>query len=418
MSDLSFSIEFDHVTKYFILEHSRPKSFVEALGGMFQQRVKQQEKFWLLRDVSFGIEKGETVGIIGSNGVGKSTLLKLAAHIVQPTFGKVNISGRVGALLELGAGFHPDLTGRENVYLNGSILGLSRSYVTRQFDNILAFSELDRFIDIPVKQYSSGMYLRLAFAVAVHLEPDILLVDEVLAVGDEAFQHKCVERIRQMQHAGVSILLVSHSMEQIREICERVIWIHNGKIAAMGEPEKIIDDYLVTSAAEEQAARTAGLLMKRTGATVEEQHLRRWGNGEILITGVRLIGSNGRPASVFQSGLGMRIEFDYEVQMSTEGIPAFGIGIYRMDGVLCYGTNTALDDIAFPVPVVPKSGTVSVELPDLQLLTGDYTLDVAVHDRTLMIVYDYLKSILHFSVRNPRMDQGVFRPVVQWSFAF
>ncbi|RLC75531.1 MAG: ABC transporter ATP-binding protein, partial [Chloroflexi bacterium] len=202
---MSLAIRFENVSKKFNLHHERKRSFQELALGLFRRDNGSREEFWALRDVDFNVEQGETVGLIGPNGAGKSTALKLVSRIIEPTSGRIKVNGRVGALLELGAGFHPDLTGRENIYLNGSILGLGRAEIERKLDDIIAFAELERFIDVPVKHYSSGMYVRLGFSVAVHTDPEVLLVDEVLAVGDAAFQRKCLERIDRMRSEGVTV---------------------------------------------------------------------------------------------------------------------------------------------------------------------------------------------------------------------
>jgi ABC-type polysaccharide/polyol phosphate transport system ATPase subunit len=226
------AIQFDHVSKKFILHRERPRSLQELAVNLFRRNNNSHEEFWALQDVSFTVEQGETLGLIGPNGAGKSTALKLISRIIEPTSGQIEVNGQVGALLELGAGFHPDLTGRENIYLNGSILGLSRAQIRRKLDAIIAFAELERFIDVPVKHYSSGMYVRLGFSVAVHTDPEVLLVDEVLAVGDQNFQHKCLERIMEMQRQGITICFVSHGLGEVRRLCSRAVWLDDGMVQA------------------------------------------------------------------------------------------------------------------------------------------------------------------------------------------
>lgn len=245
---MSAAIQFDHVSKKFILHHERARSFQELAIGLFRRNNRSYEEFWALRDVSFTVAPGETVGIIGPNGAGKSTILKLIARIIKPSSGRIAVRGRVGALLELGAGFHPDLTGRENIYLNGSIMGLSRAEIRRRLDDIISFAELERFIDVPVKHYSSGMLVRLGFSVAVHTYPEILLIDEVLAVGDAAFQRKCIERIISIKKSGSTILFVSHDMEAIQMLCDRALWLNNGYLMADDVPSVVISKYLGSSA--------------------------------------------------------------------------------------------------------------------------------------------------------------------------
>jgi lipopolysaccharide transport system ATP-binding protein len=427
------AIVFERVSKQFTLHRQRARSFQElalsllrrddAVLGMAEDGL--HENFWALRDVSFTVGRGEAVGLIGPNGAGKSTTLKLISRIIAPTSGRIEVNGRLGALLELGAGFHPDLTGRENVYLNGSILGLNRSQIQRKLGEIIAFAELERFIDVPVKHYSSGMYVRLGFSVAIHTDPEILLIDEVLAVGDAAFQHKCLERIKHLQNQGTAIAMVSHSMDQVARMCDSAFYLQDGCVRSAGPPKQVIADYLTASAAEEQAQRTAKLLaqkpeieavgVQRYERGAPRPDARRWGDGCILIQSVRLLGPDGRVASVFYPDQPMCIEFDYAVQRSTDGFPSFGVAIYRSDGLWCYGTNTALDAIHFPQTVLPATGTVVVELPTLRLLQGDYTLDVAIQNANRDITHDYARGSLYFTVHNSRGDEGVFRPCLRWS---
>ncbi len=236
------AVAFEGVWRKFVLHHDRPRSFQELFVGLFRPNGNREE-FWALKDITFELPFGESLGIMGANGSGKSTLLKLVSRILKPTRGTVKVSGRVSALLEVGAGFHPELTGRENVFLNGAILGLSRRQIMDKFDEIAEFSGLEKFIDIPVKHYSSGMYMRLGFSVAVMVEPEILLIDEVLAVGDEAFRKKCVARIKEYRERGGTIIFVSHVPELVEEICDRAILLHQGQIVAMGDPVDVGTQY-------------------------------------------------------------------------------------------------------------------------------------------------------------------------------
>lgn len=234
------TIQFENVSKEFKLSKLRVRSLQEMFVHIFKPDARGKRRFWALREVSFSIEPGNTVAILGPNGSGKSTILKLISRIIDPTAGVIRISGRLSALLELGAGFHPDLTGRENIFLNGSILGLNRKAMLAKLDDIIAFADIGEFIDVPIRSYSSGMQVRLGFAVAVHVEPEIILVDEVLAVGDYSFQRKCLERIRQMQQAGVTILFVSHDFEAARELCNQAIWMDEGRLQAQGEVAEVL----------------------------------------------------------------------------------------------------------------------------------------------------------------------------------
>ncbi len=248
-------IEFDRVSKKLSLQHNQSNSFREALIRLahFRRREPVKEEFWALRDISFEIEPGQTVGFIGPNGAGKSSLLKLIAGIYEPTSGRLNVEGRVAALLELGTGFHPELSGRENIYLSGAIMGLDRAKIDQSLDAIVAFSGLERFIDAPVKHYSSGMYVRLGFSVAIHVQPTILLIDEVLSVGDQSFQARCLERITSLQQQGVTIVLVSHDLGSVRRICRRCIWLEKGILKYDGETETTLNNYLSSVWSREQA---------------------------------------------------------------------------------------------------------------------------------------------------------------------
>ncbi len=239
----SAAICFEKVSKRFILHHARPRSFQELVIGALW-RSRSREELWALKDVSFEVERGGMLGIIGPNGSGKSTALKLITRILEPTAGTISVNGKVSALIELGAGFHPDLTGRENVYLNGSILGLSQEEMDAKFKDIVAFAELERFINVPLKHYSSGMYMRLGFAIAINVEPDILLIDEVLAVGDESFQRKCLAKIEEFKAQGNTMVFVSHALENVRKLCDQAIWLERGEIKSRGCPDDVIYDYL------------------------------------------------------------------------------------------------------------------------------------------------------------------------------
>ena len=235
------AITFEHVSKEFRISKLQIQSLQERFVSLFKKETRGRHHFWALQDLSFSIGQGETVALLGTNGSGKSTILKLISRIIEPTAGIITVSGRLSALIELGAGFHPDLTGRENIYLNGSILGFSRQDMKQRFDRIVEFADIGEFLDVPVRNYSSGMQMRLGFSVAIHVEPQIILVDEVLAVGDYNFQLKCLDRIHQMQKDGVTILFVSHDFETVRNLCARSIWLDSGHIVADGDVYDILD---------------------------------------------------------------------------------------------------------------------------------------------------------------------------------
>lgn len=415
---------FEHVSKRFVLQHERDRSFQELTVNLFRRlrRRRRREDFWALRDVSFSVEPGETLGIIGENGSGKSTTLKLVSRILEPTSGRIEVNGRVSALLELGAGFHPDLTGRENIYLNASLLGFSRREIRQKTESIIAFAELERFIDIPVRHYSSGMFMRLGFAIAIHVDPDILLTDEVLAVGDESFQRKCLEKIGELQRCGKTILFVSHDMNAIRNLCNRVLWLHQGKVQAIGEAERVVDAYLLfihereAEFLEERQRRLQEAAPEAAGPSPEKEALQpspnRWGSGEISFREVHFLDAEGNDCFLHRSGAPAVIEMAYTVARPRPD-PVFGIAIYRQDGLWVYGTNTAIDGLA--LEMLQGTGIVRFHMPALHLLEGQYWLDVAVHARD-GTPYDYWRHCWNFAVYSPVADQGVYRPEHRWEW--
>lgn len=243
------AVRFDSVSKRFALQHEKTRSFQELWVRLLTRRLSSDwEDFWALREVSFEVHRGEMLGIVGRNGSGKSTLLRLAARTMRPTTGSITLVGSVAPLLELGAGFHPEMTGQDNIYLNGSLFGLSRSYIAKRYGDIVAFAELEQFIDTPLKHYSSGMWLRLGFAVAAYSDADILLIDETLAVGDVEFQTKCLQQIDAFRNDGKTILFVSHDLTQVAQMCDRVVWMERGSVRAMGEAAEIVDEYAIAAA--------------------------------------------------------------------------------------------------------------------------------------------------------------------------
>jgi len=372
---LGVAIRFEKVSKKFTLHHERARSFQELALHLFRRDRGSQEEFWALRDVSFAIEEGETVGLIGPNGAGKSTVLKLISRIIEPTSGRIAVDGRVGALLELGAGFHPDLTGRENIYLNGSILGLSRAEIRCKLDDIIGFAELERFIDVPVKHYSSGMYVRLGFSVAVHTDPEVLLVDEVLAVGDAAFQRKCLERIDQLRRGGVTILFVSHSPEIVQSICSRAIWLDRGRLVADGPADVVVARYLDRTWA-----------MQDGRSQMADESGRRWGSGRVRIISVRLLDGHGRERRRFRVGEPLTVEIRYRAEERVER-PVFGLAIHRSDGVHITGPNTRF--CGYEIPWIEGEGVVRYTVPALPLLEGNYYVSVSVHNWEDTEMYDY-----------------------------
>ena len=355
------AIEVDGVSKRFRLYHDRNQSLKATL---MRGRRARYEEFLAVDDVSVDIRHGETFAFLGRNGSGKSTLLKVISRIYRADGGSVQVDGKLSALLELGAGFHPELSGRENVYLNGSILGLPKKELDRRFDDIVEFAELGQFIDMPVKNYSSGMYVRLGFSVAINVDPDVLVVDEVLAVGDELFQRKCSAKFAELRQQGKTIVLVTHSLSAIRSMCDRAMWLDRGRCKAIGDAGDVIDEYL--AGMEPEAAVEAG------GGV-------RWGTGEARITDVLLLDGSGRPTHVVRTGEPLAIQVSWETDEEVPE-PVFSIVLYTPDGIVLSVPNTK------DAGVVPASidghGTATFAVDALPLLPNSYEVSVALTDRT------------------------------------
>ena len=396
-------IRMDHVSKEFSLKQTKSRSFQELLVDTVHGRAGgKSESFLALDDVSLDIERGETVGLIGSNGAGKSTLLKLISRIIEPTTGNIEVNGRVRALLELGTGFHPDLTGRENIYLNGSILGLRRAEIQEKVNDIIAFAELDRFIDVPVRHYSSGMYMRLGFSVAVHTDPEVLLVDEVLAVGDAVFQRKCLEKIDALRERGVTILFVSHNTDVVRNLCSRAIWLDKGALIADGTAEAVIARYL-----DRSWAKTDGTL------TPDLDDERRWGTGKVRITSVHLLDGEGHEQQHFHIGETLLVEMRYRAEERVER-PVFGLAIHRGDGLLITGPNTQF--AGYEIPAVEGAGGVRYTVSELPLLEGTYYISVSSHNWEDTEMYDYHDRLYPFRVVRLTGEQyGILTLRGKWS---
>ena len=417
---MTATVRFDNVSKKFTLRHERTRSFQEMalafLRGGFLSRGNSREELWALKDVSFAVERGKTVGIIGPNGSGKSTVLKLITRILEPTSGQVVVQGRVSALIELGAGFHPDLTGRENVYLNGSLLGFSRKEMKAKFDSIVAFSELEKFIDVPIKHYSSGMHMRLGFAVAIHVDPDVLLIDEILAVGDQAFQNKCLGKIGELKRQGVTILFVSHDLEAVRNLCTSAIWLENGVIQERGTTDRVIDSYLnnVTTAPPSSPPTLGG---KEGGRLSQGQRIgsseNRWGSGEIEITEVKFLDAQGRERRAFKTGESMVVRLRYHAHTEVKR-PVFGLAIYSSTGVQVNGPNTKFSD--YTVESVKGSGEIDYIVDMLPLLEGTYELSAVVYDQDGLHAYDHQHRMHTFIVQRGAVKEryGMIHIPCQW----
>ena len=354
-----------------------------------------------LTDVSFEVAPGETVGIVGPNGSGKSTLLKLLAGIVRPTEGEVEVRGRLAALLELGAGFHPELSGRENVEVAGLLLGLSRKEIAGRFDAIVRFAELEEFLDAPLRTYSSGMAVRLGFSIAAHSDPDVLLVDEVLAVGDEAFAHRSLEKFSEFEKAGKTILLVSHDLPLVAARCRRAIWLDAGRVAADGPAAETVARYRERVAEREGGRRLAPGPPSR-GESI--------GSGQARILAARVLDRAGRPAGTLRSGEPAALEMEVRAEVPLEDF-VFGFAISTVSGAPVFGSNTAVDGL---IPVAfSGAARVRLEIPAFSLAPGVYSLDAAVHARD-GAPFDYRRDILRFEVTSDRAADGVWSPARSW----
>jgi ABC-type polysaccharide/polyol phosphate transport system ATPase subunit len=376
--------------------------------GNLVQDLKREDAIAALEGVDFTVARGEAFGVIGGNGSGKSTLLKLVAGMLKPTTGRIVVDGRVAALIELGAGFHPEISGRENVYINGAVLGLSRRQIDRRYDEIVEFSGLGDFMEEPVKNYSSGMYVRLGFAVAIHTDPDVLLVDEVLAVGDEAFAHRCVRRIEELLATEKTILLVSHSLDLVAGLCDRVLWLDNGVQRLVGEPRRVIDAYRQEVAEREgEAHRAAKEERERSGEEVPQE--LRWGSREAEITSVRLL-AGGEERYHLEAGETATFEIRARAaQRLTDFV--FGVAVNTPRGFEVWGTNTDLE--GFTPGCFEGEAVVRLTCPNLRLAPGDYLVDVAVHSKD-GAPYDYQKQALAFTVTARTGGVGVYFPEHRW----
>jgi len=449
-------IKVAHVSKRFRLQAGRPRSFQELLVSRFKPEplVGDNKQFWALRDVSFEVERGETLGIIGSNGSGKSTCLKLLTRILMPTHGTIDVQGRVSALLELGAGFHPELTGRENIYMNGAVLGLPRREMARRIDDVIAFAELERFVDVPVKFYSSGMYVRLAFAIAINVSPDTLLIDEVLAVGDQSFQDKCLERILELKNRGVTIIFVSHGLDAVRSLCDRAIWLDGGVLMEDGLTDMVVGRYLqhvhdkdeaealtrrdaeratrAEAEAEAQAAATETAQQAEPaseapateqpsptedapGASADPmaQYQRRWGSREAEICDVTFRDRTGRDRLALTTGEPMTVVIRYNAHQRVEN-PMFGLAIHRADGLQINGPNNILNE--FDIPFIEGQGEVHYTVDLLPLLEGAYYLTAALYDASGNHAYDHHALEWKFRVHNGAVAEryGAFYMPSHW----
>ena len=370
-------VRVSHLSKRFRLFHERHQSLKQSL---INRRRSSYEDFWALRDVSFDVREGETFGIIGHNGSGKSTLLKCLTKILLPDEGSVAVNGSVSALLELGAGFHHELSGRENIFLNAAILGVPRRHIEQRFDEIVEFSGLEKFIDTPVKNYSSGMFVRLGFAVAINVDPDVLIIDEVLAVGDADFQAKCGDKIADFRERDKTIVLVTHSMEDVIRLCKRAAWIDHGELRMLGSPHDLTDAYMQTT---------------HQGRSVQYHDGLRWGSGEVRVESVEILDGALEPVSFAQSGKPHSIQ----VQLSAEQpviAPEVVLSIYDQNATLITEVSTRSRD-AF-IDQIHGTRSISLEIESLPLVEGTYELTCAVVDESGQREYDVRSRFVRFDV--------------------
>src|SRR3954447_24995078 len=434
------AIELDHVTK--IYRRYSGRQFATLKSALLQRSILRDltasETFPALTDVSFSVPKGSTYGVIGRNGSGKSTALKLVAGITKPTSGTVRVDGRISALIELGAGFHPEISGRENVFINGIMLGLTKREIQERFDEIVDFAELREFIDAPVKTYSSGMYMRLGFAVAIHVDPDVLLVDEVLAVGDEGFTHKCLDKFAEFRRRNKTILLVTHSLSLVERFCDEALWLDEGRAMLHGDPLRVVGAYLTkveegeehllastTEKAVEQAGRAAQQGQEARDGQEQNEHPvdptsnmfaateGRWGSREVEITDVTFLDRAGQPSFVFHSGDQMSVRVKLRAAQPVDDF-VFGVGLFNADGVCCYGTNTYLEELTPRTLSGEAEATFAID--SLDLVEGTYKMDIAVH-KIDGFPYDYHRLLYTFRVKSRIADVSIYRPRHRWTFS-
>jgi ABC-type polysaccharide/polyol phosphate transport system ATPase subunit len=382
------AIQAENLGKRYLMRGMAPQTLLSTLRKGFTRTPAPD--FWAIRNATFSIPRGSTVGVIGPNGAGKSSTLGLAAGTITPTEGWIRTEGRISSLLELGAGFHPDLTGRENVYLNAALLGIAREDITKRFDAILDFSGLHDFIDQPVRNYSSGMYVRLGFAVATEVDPDVLLIDEVLAVGDIAFQLKCLDRIRQFQRKGKTLMFVSHALQTVEEFCDEAYLIHKGDLVQQGKPADVILEMI-----RHHSGEGGGI------------YAQEFGSRELEFTRVTLQDEHGQTPNTFTSGTPLRVEIGFTAHQTLEN-PVFGYGIKTANGQYIYGTNTQISGTDTGTVEAGQQGTVVLTLDPLCLREGNYFLSLSAHSPDHATQYHRREDWYPFRVNNQDDAQGIF----------
>jgi len=388
-------IEIHNLSKSYTISHRPPyetfrDSAVELIKKPFyllsrKNKAIKTEEFWALKNINISIHKGEKIGIIGKNGAGKSTLLKILSQITHPTTGEIVLRGRVASLLEVGTGFHPELTGRENIYLNGAILGMKQKEIAKKFDEIVAFSEIEKFLDTPVKRYSSGMYVRLAFAVAAHLEPEILIVDEVLAVGDAQFQKKCLGKMEEVGKQGRTIIFVSHNMGVVNQLCEKCILIENGKITEYGQTSRVISRYMTAN-------------IKNTSKVVFDKNTIRSGNANYLFDWAELRNKENQAQTEFSMGANLTIVIKFHKNKPTSRNLRIGIQCFSPEGLAI--ANIVDTDSHFDINHFADHNEVAITLQDIRFYPGIYYLGIWLGSENCDITYDHIENAVAFEVIN------------------
>lgn len=390
---------------------NRPLSFKEWITHGFRWKCAI-DSFWALRDITFSVTAGSMLGIIGANGSGKSTLLQLIGGSFPPNEGKVVVKGRVGALIDLGVGFHRDLTGRDNIFIYGAVAGLTSHEIRARFDSIVSFAQLEDFIDTPYRTYSTGMQMRLAFSAAIHTEPDVMLIDEVLAVGDLAFQSKCVERIKELKKSGCTMVIVSHDLTRIKQLCNEVLWIRSGRMAAFGHPEDVIEKYTTLLPKNKQQYIQGNSAIQRTESGIELRlNENRFGSLEMEILGLHTLDSQGRQINEIESGDSVCIEIQYLAVKPIEA-PIFGITISSDVRDDYFDISTAADAVV--LPLLQGRGTIRLILDRLDLSAGKYFIDVAAYEQNWQHGYDYHWHVYPLFVRCKTHSRGVLLPPHRW----
>jgi ABC-type polysaccharide/polyol phosphate transport system ATPase subunit len=391
-SDIAIQIE--GVGKRFRLRHAGTRTLKSVTLDMLRPGKRPNRDLWALKDISFSVERGKTLGLIGANGAGKSTLLALLAGTMEPTEGRIAMRGTISSLLELGAGFHPDLTGRENVFLAGAIMGLTRNQMKARFDAIVDFADIGQFIDQPVKHYSSGMYVRLGFAVAVEVDPDILLVDEVLAVGDAVFQRKCLKRMAEFRQQDKTMLIISHDLNTIQSVSDEILFLDHGRILGHGTPETVIGQY-------ESFSR---------GVTTSDLR-REWGTREVVLTGAEFFDDGGRETSKFKWGEALNVRLHYEAAKPV-GPSVFGFAVSDENGRVVNGNNTQIEKVQ--IPGLQGVGSIILRLPSLNLASGTYLFSFSAHSADHQVNYHRLDHAFAIGVDAGKRFEGVCYLPCEW----